>query len=519
MNSFISTSTRVSMASLVLLLISCGGGGNDTTTNTSQSDANTVSAIAANDQLLIPGTGQAVARLIDAPVEGVSYESVSGAGATFTGKTNQQGDFITYPGGTTRLTIGSVDIGNWTQPIESSASGGRQTLVQLPDLSYGIGGCSVQSKTDAARIILSLNTSPNTFYLRMPSSATLSGCPNDANFFSINRVATTSAVADAHIASTLTSVDALKKISSTLFAIPLSDIDDKKSSLGVDYSYNGYGAPWAEIDGQCLGYDGGHAGVDLQTFDVKGTKTANRSVYSLTSGTVVGVDLTSGRVVVEASLTVDGKAETVYIGYLHMRDIAVKKDDFVQAGITKLGVQGNLGLGYKTTDTNSAEHVHVEFNNAKPSTLARCGASPAAPKIASLNPEKYFSAIAGSLTKRWTAEMTNYGVIQMVSFESNLTSTPFTARGTETYRSGTCTLTSTLDISGTRVGNQIALRTTTTTSRQTCPDGVYSAQAGFVRNYTGAISGNSIAVNSVDQCDLTWVNPLGCFKFNQFTSQ
>ena len=188
----------------------------------------------------------------------------------------------------------------------------------------------------------------------------------------------------------------LRTIASLLFKIPLKDIDEQNNDLGAAYNYNGYAEPWDTQQygpiAACAGYDGGHSGVDFQTLDVEYQKTAERSVFSLTSGRVVGVDRATGRVVVKSRQRIHGPTHGVYFGYLHLRSIAVRTGDAIKAG-DALGIQGNLGLGFAPSDTNTAEHVHVEVNTSLPPTLARCGAAPAG-QVPSVNPEKYFRAIA-----------------------------------------------------------------------------------------------------------------------------
>jgi hypothetical protein len=114
-----------------------------------------------------------------------------------------------------------------------------------------------------------------------------------------------------------------RKIGALLFDIALVDID--QPSIGANYDYNHFGED-PEPENTCDGYAGGHAGTDMQTKDVEGAATAERQVFSLTGGEVVGVDAANGRVFIKATLAMLGerepearKTETVQLGYFHLR--------------------------------------------------------------------------------------------------------------------------------------------------------------------------------------------------------
>ncbi|WP_284447244.1 M23 family metallopeptidase [Fluviibacter phosphoraccumulans] len=496
---------------LALAMASCGGG-DEAELPAALSEPNSIAASPV-DSTLTPSQGQVVSQLIDATVEGLSYTSTSGAGSTYQGKTNSIGQFITYPGGTTAFQVGSVNVGNWYEPTSTGAGGG--SIVRLPSLSYGQTACASLDANSTARILMGLNASGSLYKLLIPSTASLTGCPASTNFFTQNGIATTTAQAATHLSQTESRVDIQKKIASLLFNIPLADID--KASVGANYSYNDYGAN-ADGESTCAGYANGHAGVDFQTKDVASTSTADRDVYFLTDGKVLKTDSANGRVIVSAAISVNGVTEDVKIGYLHLRSISVQEGTTYKKG-EKLGVQGNLGLGLKASDTTTQEHVHVEIRNSTAPTGAACGANPK-DKVGTLDPLLYFTSIVGGSTSKWKAQMTNFGVLQSVEFESDLPAGPFSATGRETFVSGSCTLTSELKVTGTRTGNSASIRTETTTAINRCPDGTHSAQAGFVRNYSVQVQAASLTISSVDQCDFTWSGVGGgCFKFSTFTKQ
>lgn len=159
----------------------------------------------------------------------------------------------------------------------------------------------------------------------------------------------------------LTREQARRYLAAQLFNISMISIDDPV--LGVNYTYN----DWGENPGNtCNGYDGGHAGIDIQTKDVAGTATADRDFYSLTSGDVI----TAGGDDYNTIAIYESESDKTTI-YLHARTVYVNPGDKVTPG-ERLGEQGNLGLGY--ADDTTSEHVHVEVRDGY-KTNAACGAN------------------------------------------------------------------------------------------------------------------------------------------------
>jgi len=154
----------------------------------------------------------------------------------------------------------------------------------------------------------------------------------------------------------LTQKQAQRFISSVLFNISLISIDDPE--LGANYFYNNWGVSSGST---CNGYQGGHAGVDMQTKDVAGNSTANREFYSLTNGEVI----TSGGGDYNTIAVYDSNSSKTTI-YLHARSVNVNIGDFVNIGYL-LGIQGDTG-------SYGSEHVHVEVREGK-KTGPACGAN------------------------------------------------------------------------------------------------------------------------------------------------
>ena len=124
--------------------------------------------------------------------------------------------------------------------------------------------------------------------------------------------------------------------------------------------------------GDCDGYRGGHAGWDVQTKSVAGDeKTADEEFYSLTSGQVIAIGGTYGKIAVYNAA--DDKTTL----YLHAREIYVSEGQTVSVG-TVLGIQGNVGLGF--SDPSKREHVHIEVREGE-SKLTACGADATTPPI------------------------------------------------------------------------------------------------------------------------------------------
>lgn len=114
----------------------------------------------------------------------------------------------------------------------------------------------------------------------------------------------------------------------------------------INHSYNCHGA-WPQIG--WTGYEGGHSGWDVQSYNVIGDLTSDDVFYSLTDGTVAYVGGGYGAIVIH---TDDGHT----IWYQHARKFYVMPGREVSVG-DALGVQGNVGMGLK--DENGREHVHV----------------------------------------------------------------------------------------------------------------------------------------------------------------
>ncbi len=147
------------------------------------------------------------------------------------------------------------------------------------------------------------------------------------------------------------------KIAADLFKLP---------SGQINFDYNSWGKPWAEKSGKCLGYDGGHSGLDMQTKD----KSTNRPFYSLTNGTVINTGGTYNTIAVY-----DPSIDKTVI-YLHASRISVRLNQTVSKG-TQLGFQGDKGV-------RGAYHVHLEVRPGK-KTGPACGAS------STVNPDLVFN--------------------------------------------------------------------------------------------------------------------------------
>ena len=129
-----------------------------------------------------------------------------------------------------------------------------------------------------------------------------------------------------------------QRIARRLFGIRAIEAVDRC----VNYEYHGYGDRkyWA----------GGHAGIDLQTTNVAGSRTANVYFYSLSHGTVIyaGGDKNN---TIAVEVIKNGIAATIL--YLHARYVDVYIGQKVVPG-TRLGVQGDKGYA-------TGEHVHLEI--------------------------------------------------------------------------------------------------------------------------------------------------------------
>ena len=146
----------------------------------------------------------------------------------------------------------------------------------------------------------------------------------------------------------------------------------------TNHDYNDYGCTVPRWAGQCIGYDGGHAGWDIQTHTVALDNTEDEEFHSLTAGLVIRAD--EGDFDTPSIIAVyDGQ---MTILYLHAREVSddikeALENPNVEARVeigTYLGIQGNTGLGKHENDTNTAEHVHIEVRRGIHKKPA-CGAN------------------------------------------------------------------------------------------------------------------------------------------------
>ena len=157
------------------------------------------------------------------------------------------------------------------------------------------------------------------------------------------------------------------RIVEVLFGLNLGEADAK-----TNHDYNDYENCPDEVE-SCdslfgtSGYKGGHSGWDVQTKSVQGDAlTADEPFYSLTSGQVIAIGGTYGKIAVYNAT--DDKTTL----YLHAREIYVSQGQTVNIG-TALGIQGNVGLGF--SDPSKQEHVHIEVRNGR-TTFTAFGADP-----------------------------------------------------------------------------------------------------------------------------------------------
>nr|VFJ93528.1 MAG: pre-peptidase C-terminal domain-containing protein [Candidatus Kentron sp. LFY] len=158
-------------------------------------------------------------------------------------------------------------------------------------------------------------------------------------------------------------------MASALFNIPLEDV-----SNGANYDYNPWGNSWVQQDGNCIGYDGGHSGVDMQTQDVAGPLTADRGFYAISSGEVIN----DGEDDTFSTIAVFDESRNITTIYLHARTVDIATGDVISVGDV-LGIQGSAGVG-DGNGHSDAEHVHFEVRNGRSENPA-CGAS------TTINPE------------------------------------------------------------------------------------------------------------------------------------
>ncbi len=135
------------------------------------------------------------------------------------------------------------------------------------------------------------------------------------------------------------------------------------SASSMYYDYNPWATPWSAKNGLCVGYDGGHSGLDIQTKD----KSTSRGFYALTGGKVIAAGGGSyNTIAVYDSIT----NRTVL--YLHASRVTVSLNQTISPGAL-IGYQGDRGA-------TGAFHVHLELRSGS-RTGPACGAS------TTLNPE------------------------------------------------------------------------------------------------------------------------------------
>ena len=134
---------------------------------------------------------------------------------------------------------------------------------------------------------------------------------------------------------------------------------DGRTADDTYHDYNDYGHHRNEtMNG--VTYIGGHSGWDIQTASVAGPNTANEPFYSLTDGEVIRAD--KGTYNKSSVIAVYNEKDEKTVLYLHAREVDVRKEDPVIVG-SRLGIQGNTGVGTKEGDINTAEHVHIEVQD------------------------------------------------------------------------------------------------------------------------------------------------------------
>ena len=143
----------------------------------------------------------------------------------------------------------------------------------------------------------------------------------------------------------------------------LFDLDKGTADAKTYHDYNGYGCD-PNDNNACDGYRDGHSGWDVQTISVAGNASADEDFYALTSGEVISVGGSFGRIAVYNEVY-----HPTTVIYLHARHIYVKKGDWVDVG-DRLGIQGD------TSRNAIGEHVHIEVRTGYQMTSA-CGASTA----------------------------------------------------------------------------------------------------------------------------------------------
>lgn len=145
-----------------------------------------------------------------------------------------------------------------------------------------------------------------------------------------------------------------RRITAVLFDLDEDDVDDS-----TNYTYNDYEChpEWWEED-EKPGYNGGHAGWDVQTKPEDDNRDA--PFYSLTTGEVIRAD--EGNREENSVIAVYNSVYDITIIYLHAGTVEVEKEAIVKKG-DYLGKQGNTGLNENDDETNS--HLHVEIRKGE----------------------------------------------------------------------------------------------------------------------------------------------------------
>ena len=145
-------------------------------------------------------------------------------------------------------------------------------------------------------------------------------------------------------------------LASQMFRSNLVEIDEM-----VNFKYNRWkeGSARHKV-GACDAYEGGHSGIDLQTADVAGPKTADRPFHSVSVGEVI----LAGGDEQNTIAIYDANSDLTTL-YLHARKVLTKMGDKIRLG-DRLGVQGDKGV-------EGSEHVHFEARSGRHLGYA-CGA-------------------------------------------------------------------------------------------------------------------------------------------------
>ncbi len=352
----------ISALVISLTLLSCSESDNNSSSDNNRESISNSGAI----KDYTDGVTYSEGFFVDAVVEGINYDTGSVSGVT-----NSSGSFLYQPGENVEFSVGNIILGSTKAkslitPGDLSESGSTNIasfLISIDNDAFPDNGIQVVDNVNTAADQLSIqfNTNVDNFYSNENVNSIVQNLTNETS--AGQRGLVTQSIVTEHLTSSNRAI-----IASHLFNIPISDIDN--STLGANYNYNPWQTADSSRDGSCLGYDGGHSGLDIQTKDVAGnTKTANRYFYSLSEGIVINTGSTdSGNNYGLIAVYDENNDRTVI--YLHAKSISVQKDDIVSVG-DELGIQGNTGL---SSNPNMYEHVHVEVRSSR-RTGPACGAT------------------------------------------------------------------------------------------------------------------------------------------------